>query len=328
MSSSYSLYGPTEGRPLYPVRREYADDVSPVPSELMTGPEPGLLECVINVSEGHDKQVISALVAGAGPCLLDVHSDPDHHRSVLTLAGPDEGVDQGARAVATAAVSSIDIRGHAGVHPRIGALDVVPFVHLGRQPGPGGLLADGRLSRAVEARDSFARWAARELALPCFLYGPERTLPELRRAAWSTLAPDLGPTAPHPTAGAAAVGARPVLVAYNLWLAGPDLALARRVARSIRRPELRALGVAAGTSVQVSCNLIAPWRVGPGAVFDAVASQAGVARAELVGLVPLSVLESEPRHRWGELGLSPSATIEARLEQAGLNGGRFGRHRA
>ncbi len=293
----------------------------------MTGPEPGLLECVINVSEGRDKRVISALKAAAGRCLLDLHSDPDHHRTVLTLAGPDDDLDQGARAVATAAVANIDIRGHTGAHPRIGALDVVPFVHLDREPGPGGRLTDASLGRAVVARDGFARWAARELALPCFLYGPERTLPELRRAAWSILAPDLGPTAPHPTAGAAAVGARRVLVAYNLWLEGPDLELARRVARSIRSPELRALGLAAGTSVQVSCNLIAPWRVGPGAVFDAVASQAGVARAELVGLVPLSVLHAEPRHRWGELGLSPSGTIEARLEQAGLNGGRFEGHR-
>jgi glutamate formiminotransferase / 5-formyltetrahydrofolate cyclo-ligase len=294
----------------------------------MTGPQSGLLECVVNVSEGRDKQVISALAAAAGPGLLDVHRDPDHHRSVLTLAGPSDDVDQGARALATTAVSTIDIGGHAGVHPRIGALDVVPFVHLAREPGPAGRLADGRLGPAVEARDRFAGWAGRELALPCFLYGPERTLPDLRRGAWSTLVPDVGPRAPHPTAGAVAVGARPVLVAYNLWLAEPDPALARRVARSIRRPELRALGLTAGTSVQVSCNLIAPWRVGPGAVFDAVASQAGVARAELVGLVPLSVLEAEPRHRWGELGLSPSATIEARLETAGLNGGRFRGHRA
>jgi glutamate formiminotransferase / 5-formyltetrahydrofolate cyclo-ligase len=294
----------------------------------MTGPEPGLLECVINVSEGRDKQVISVLAAAAGPCLLDVHCDPDHHRSVLTLAGPPEAVDQGAETLATTVVSSVDIGGHEGVHPRIGALDVVPFVHLDRQPGPTGRLADGRIDQAVEARDRFAGWVGRELALPCFLYGPERTLPELRRGAWSTLVPDVGPSAPHPTAGAAAVGARPVLVAYNLWLAGSDLALARRVAGSIRSPELRALGLAAGTSVQVSCNLIAPWRVGPGALFDAVASQAGVARAELVGLVPLSVLEAEPRHRWPELGLSPSATIEARLETAGLNGGRFGGHRA
>ncbi len=293
----------------------------------MTGAGPSLLECVMNVSEGQDKQVISALAAAAGPCLLDVHSDPDHHRSVLTLAGPVEDVEAGARAVATAAVARVDIREHAGVHPRIGALDVVPFVDLVGE-GRAGRLTDGRLERAVEHRNAFARWAARELQLPCFLYGPERTLPELRRAAWSTLSPDLGPSTPHRSAGAAAIGARPVLVAYNLWLAEADLDRARMVARSIRSREVRALGLATGRSVQVSCNLIGPWRVGPGAVFDFVASQASVDRAELVGLVPLSVLEAEPRHRWSELGLSPSATIEARLERAGLNGGRFRGQRA
>jgi glutamate formiminotransferase / 5-formyltetrahydrofolate cyclo-ligase len=293
----------------------------------VTGPEPSLLECVMNLSEGRDKKVISALMAAAGPCLLDLHSDPDHHRSVLTLAGPGKDVDAGARAVATVAVAKIDIRGHAGVHPRIGALDVVPFVDLVEEGQPG-RLADGRLERAVEHRDAFAQWAARDLHLPCFLYGPERTLPELRREAWSTLLPDPGPTTPHPSAGAAAVGVRPVLVAYNIWLADNDLDQARQVARSIRSADVRTLGLAAGTSVQVSCNLIAPWRVGPGAVYDFVASQAAVDRAELVGLVPLSVLEAEPRHRWSELGLSPSATIEARLEGAGLNGGRFRGHRA
>jgi glutamate formiminotransferase / 5-formyltetrahydrofolate cyclo-ligase len=347
MSSSYSLFSPvvvagvhgtTEGRllyPLYPVHREYTDDDTRVRSKLMTRPEPGLLECVMNLSEGRDKQVISALAAAAGSCLLDVHSDPDHHRSVLTLAGPGEEVQAGARAVATVAVKRIDIRVHAGVHPRIGALDVVPFVDLlcggwdGRVAdgwvggSRDGRVADGRVERAVEHRDAFALWAAHDLNLPCFLYGPERPLPELRRAAWSTLLPDLGPTTPHPSAGAAAIGARPVLVAYNIWLVEGDLDQARRLARSIRSREVRALGLRAGDAVQVSCNLIAPWQVGPGAVFDFVASQAAVDRAELVGLVPRTVLDAEPRHRWSELGLSPSATIEARLEQAGLNGGRF-----
>ncbi len=140
--------------------------------------------------------------------------------------------------------------------------------------------------------------------------------------------PAAGPAVPHPTAGAAAVGARPILLAYNLWLAEPDLAAARAVAGAIRGPGIRALGLAVGASVQVSCNLIAPWVVGPGAAFDAVASRAAVARAELVGLAPRAILDAEPRHRWPELDLDPSKTIEARLEQAGLDGGRFGAHQA
>jgi glutamate formiminotransferase len=119
------------------------------------------------------------------------------------------------------------------------------------------------------------------------------------------------------------VGARPILVAYNLWLASDDVAAARATAAAIRAPHLRALGFQVGARVQVSCNLTAPWLVGPGAAYDAVASRLDVERAELVGLLPLAVLEAEPRHRWDELGIDPSTTIEARLEQAGLDGGRF-----
>jgi glutamate formiminotransferase len=141
--------------------------------------------------------------------------------------------------------------------------------------------------------------------------------------------PDTGPSEPHPTAGAAAVGARPVLVAYNLWLSpGAGLALARRVAASVRGPGIRALGLPVGESVQVSCNLVDPWAVGPGAVYDAVArglegEGAAVQRAELVGLIPRAVLERQPRHRWKELGLEDSGTIEARRLEAGLDGGRL-----
>jgi glutamate formiminotransferase / 5-formyltetrahydrofolate cyclo-ligase len=305
-----------------------------------------VLECVLNVSEGRNQQVIAEVSGQAGRCLLDVHADPDHNRCVITLAGPPEQTEPAARAVARAAVELIDLSRHSGVHPRIGALDVVPWVTLvpsangdagelgpARHTGGGGapaapagaplLLSDGPIAPSLTARDDFARWAGAEMGLPCFLYGPERSLPEVRRQAWKTRPPDYGPPGPHPTAGAAAVGARPALVAYNLWLADADLGVARRVAARIRSPHVRALGLAAGDSVQVSCNLIAPWQSGPGAVFDAVAQQAGVARAELVGLVPLGVLESEPRRRWAELDLRPSATIEARLELAGLDGGRF-----
>ena len=115
-----------------------------------------------------------------------------------------------------------------------------------------------------------------------------------------------------------------MLVAYNLWLVTPDLGAARRVAAALRGPQLRCLGLAVGDAVQVSCNLIAPLALGPAAVFDAVARHLPIARAELVGLVPAAVLEGIPQARWPELGLSLETTIEARLEQAGLDGGRFG----
>ncbi len=276
-----------------------------------------MLECVVNISEGRRVELLEELATATGPLLLDRHRDEHHNRSVFTVAGPAEPVAAAVRALARATVGRLDLRTHQGVHPRIGVLDVVPWVALTGWP-----LDPGPLAGAVEARDDFARWAGDVLDVPCFLYGTGRSLPEIRREAWTTLAPDSGPLFPHPTAGASAVGARPVILAYNLWLAEPDLDLARRLAAHLRGPAVRALGLPVGDAVQVSCNLIDPQVVGPAAVFDAVAGQTGVARAELVGLLPARVLEAIPKHRWPELDLGRSRTIEARLEQAGLDGGR------
>ena len=119
-------------------------------------------------------------------------------------------------------------------------------------------------------------------------------------------------------AGATAVGARGPLVAYNLWLVEPDVSLARELAAELRTPAVRALGLEVGARAQVSCNLIDPLRVGPAAVFDAVARQAEIDRAELVGLVPAAVLAATPARRWSELDLDMSRTVEARLESAGI----------
>ncbi len=271
-----------------------------------------VLECVVNVSEGRDADVLAAVAAAAGPALLDVHTDPHHHRSVFTLAGP--VVEEAARALVAEAVARIDLRHHAGVHPRLGAADVVPFVPL-----PGSSMADAR-----RARDDLARWAGADLGVPCFLYGPERALPDVRREAFRTLAPDTGPAEPHPTAGACAVGARPVLVAYNVWLApGAGVGEARRVAKAVRSNLVRALGLDVGGRAQVSCNLVDPLATGPADAYDAVtrmAAGAGVRvdGAELVGLLPCAVLDRVDAARWAELGLGPERTIEARLEQAGL----------
>ncbi len=153
--------------------------------------------------------------------------------------------------------------------------------------------------------------------MPCFAYGPERTLPDVRRHAFRDLAPTTGPERPHPSAGAMAVGARPVLVAYNLWLAEPDLALAREVARELRSPQVRTLGLAVGDEVQVSMNLVDPLAVGPADVWDAVAARTGIARAELVGLVPRAVLDDVEPARWERLDLASERTIEARLAAVG-----------
>ncbi|HET9441818.1 MAG TPA: hypothetical protein VFO65_00770 [Acidimicrobiales bacterium] len=279
-----------------------------------------MLECVVNVSEGRRADVVAAVAGAGGAALLDVHTDADHNRSVVTLAGAE--VEEAAFAVVAEAVARIDLSTHSGAHPRLGAADVVPFVPLG----------DGDdLGTARMARDRAAARIARELGVPVFRYGPapEPSLPELRRRAFVELAPDAGPPVPHPTAGATCVGARPLLVAYNLWLAPPaTLADARRIAASLRGPAVRALGLplAGAGRAQVSCNLVDPLAAGggPAAVYDAVAAAgAPVERAELVGLVPAAVLHAVPSRRWAELDLDPSRTIEARLEGAGLDGGRF-----
>lgn len=264
-----------------------------------------MLECVINISEGRDRGVLDAVTTAAATYLLDLHSDPYHHRSVLTVIG-----EEAARAVTAAAVSRIDLRTHTGVHPRIGAVDVVPFVPLG----------SSTMQDAVLARDRFCVWAANELAIPCFTYGPQRTLPEIRRGAFTEFAPDTGPGRPHASAGAIAVGARPLLVAYNVWLEDADLALARRVATQIRSPQVRALGLAVGDRIQVSMNLVSPSVVGPADATDAVRSLAPVSGCELVGLVPQVVLDAVASSRWAELDLSADRTIEARLAACGLDG--------
>lgn len=267
-----------------------------------------MLECVINVSEGRRAHVIDALRVAAGASLLDVHTDEHHNRTVLTLAGGD--VEEAARSIARVAVARIDLGEHAGVHPRCGAIDVVPFVPLD----------DSTMADAVAARDAFATWAEDELELPCMTYGPEgRTLPDIR---WAVAA---GEVQGHPTAGVCAVGARDVLVAYNVWLVEPDVALAKQIAREVRSDAVRALGLDVGGHAQVSCNLIDPDRVGPAALYDAVASRAAVARAELVGLLPARVLAAIPTARWRSLDLGPSRTIEARRGgSAGLDGGSSG----
>jgi glutamate formiminotransferase / 5-formyltetrahydrofolate cyclo-ligase len=263
-----------------------------------------VLECVINISEGRHLGIIEVIARTAGAHLLDVHTDGDHNRSVLTVVGEDT-----ARAVATAAVLALDLRHHDGVHPRLGVVDVVPFVPLG----------SATLAETVAARDRFGTWMAQDLGVPCFFYGMERSLPEVRRDAFGTLLPDRGPDRPHPTAGATAVGARAVLVAFNLWLEDADLARARTIAATLRSPAVRALGLPVGDHVQVSMNLVDPLVVGPADVYDRVAADAPVARAELVGLLPEAVLHSIDSSRWDALDLAEDRTIENRLAAAGLS---------
>lgn len=288
-----------------------------------------MLECVVNISEGRRPDVVAAVAAGCGPALLDVHTDPDHHRSVLTLAGPAEEVAEAALALTRRAVERIDLSVHAGVHPRLGAVDVVPFVPL---------TPDGMDLAAVVAR----RWgerAAAEIGIPAFLYGDAdpagRSLPDLRRTAFRERRPDFGPPVPHPTAGGVAVGARPVLVAVNCELDGrsgtglaADLAAARAVARAVRErdgglPGVRALGfiLASKGRAQVSMNLVDLPATGVETACEAVRREAerhgrSVTAVELVGLLPAAELARCSREFLNWARLTPDRTIEGRLPPA------------
>lgn len=267
-----------------------------------------MLECVVNISEGRDIALLAGMAEALRPHVLDVHTDADHNRSVFTLVG-----EEAPRELTRMCLERLRIDTHDGVHPRIGTVDVVPFVPL----------AGSTFEEAVEARDRYAAWAADELSLPCFLYGTGRTLPDIRRGAWATLRPDTGPDAPHHLAGAVCAGARNVLVAYNVWL-DTDLATARKMAAAVRSAEIRTLGLQVGELTQVSMNLVEPGVAGPAEAFDAVAHEATahgvrVLHAELVGLVPGDVLLRIPRGRWEELDLAEERTIEARLAAAGIS---------
>ena len=258
-----------------------------------------MLECVVNVSEGRNARIIGALADAVGKDLLDIHSDPDHNRSVFTMVGEDAP-----RHLTEAAVSLMSIVDHDGVHPRLGMIDVVPFVPL----------KNSTMDDAIAARNDFAEWVARELDIPSFLYGPERSLPSIRKDAWVHLMPDTGPASPHDTAGAICVGAREPLVAYNVWLHNVDIAETRRIASLVRTEHIRTLGLQVGRFTQVSMNLIAPMIAGPDVAVDAVRQHVKIDHTELVGLLPNDVLQNISRDQWEELDLALNQTIEWRLE--------------
>ncbi|HEY5112271.1 MAG TPA: hypothetical protein VII67_08095 [Acidimicrobiales bacterium] len=270
-----------------------------------------MFECVLNLSEGQRLGILDELSGAAGPSLRDRHADALHNRSVFTLVNDVDELSHDVHSLVTLATHLLDLEGHVGVHPRLGVVDVVPFVAL-----------DPSLDHQARAlRDRTAEWIARTFTVPVFLYGPlpngsERSLPDIRRGAFRTLSPDLGPPEPNVHLGASAVGLRGVLVAWNICVRGVTLAEAKMIAREIRRPEVRALAFLVGDVTQISCNLIAPSIVGPSAIYDEVQARLGsgvIERCELVGLVPEAVLQAQDPTRWEQLGLSLDATIESRL---------------
>jgi glutamate formiminotransferase/glutamate formiminotransferase/formiminotetrahydrofolate cyclodeaminase len=270
-----------------------------------------IVECVPNFSEGRDPQVIGALEQAVrsvrGVRLLNSTSDADHNRSVLTFAGDPEAVANAAFASVAAAVASIDLAKHEGVHPRVGAADVVPFV-----PIEGVTLEDcATLAHTTGERI----W--NELRVPVFFYEAAAKRPEcarlenIRRRANADLPPDVG-DGRHPTAGYCVVGARNFLIAWNIVLRSNDLAIAKSIANEIREssgglPAVKALGLklASQGKVQVSMNLVDFRRTPMHVAFDAVRRGAekrgvGIEGSELIGLIPQAALDASKGHdfRW------------------------------
>jgi len=285
-----------------------------------------VLEAVPNVSAGRDPPVVGA-IAGAfatHAVLLDVHSDPDHNRSVFTLAGADEELVESMLAGVAAAVDLVDLREHVGVHPRVGAADVVPLVPLVPEDMP----------RAISAARMLASRIGMELGLPVFHYGEigggrrpaffrRGGLDELRRRVdTGEIVPDDGPDSIDPGSGAVLVGARPVLVAYNVDLATDDVGISRAVAAAVREssggmPGVQAIGLALPGSgrVQVSMNVIdverAPLHELVQRVRDEAAARGVEVRdGELVGLVPRSVLRAAAEADVDIPGVDESRVLE------------------
>ncbi len=296
------------------------------------------LECVPNVSEGRRPEAIARLLAAAssvpGAHLLDASSDPDHNRSVLTLAGEPGPLHEALLALYAAALAEIDLTRHRGVHPRVGAVDVTPFVPL----------AGSSMADAVAAALRLGAALAERFALPVYLYEraarrPERRLlADVRRGGFEGFAakiatpewaPDFGPAWVHPTAGVTVVGARDFLIALNAVLGTADVAVARAIARRVREsggglPALRAIGVplASRGRAQVSMNLVDYRKTSIWTALEAVRREAAargteVVETELIGLVPEEAALAALRESLAMPGFGRGRVLERRLEEEG-----------
>lgn len=289
-----------------------------------------LIECVPNVSEGRDQRVIQQLaeaVKHAGADLIDVHSDVDHHRSVFTILGTPEVVEASVLALARLAVRLIDLTKHRGAHPRVGAIDVIPFVPL----------QQATMRDAIAAAHRLGLVFAGECDVPVFFYGEaaarrdRRELPMVRKGGFEQLAerlcapawrPDAGPSTPHPTAGATVVGARRALVAFNAVLDSEDMAAANAISRAIREssgglPAVRAMAMflASRGLAQVSMNLLDYRRTDPRTVGRRIETEARklgvrVREYELVGCAAAETFEAWPDTLAPVAGLKPTQLLD------------------
>ncbi len=294
-----------------------------------------LFECVPNFSEGRDAATVERIAGAAraipGVTVLDVEKDAAHHRSVISLVGEGDALVEAVVEMMRVATGAIDLTHHRGEHPRMGATDVVPFVPLG----------PSTMADAVRLAERLGERVARELQIPVYLYGaaarrPERAdLAKVREGQFEGIrdaigvdparTPDFGEARVHPTAGAVAIGARPVLIAYNVYLTTTDLAVAKKIAKTVRArdgglPEVKALGfdIPERHEVQVSMNLT-DYRVTPvDRAFDAVRQAAeslgtGVDESEIVGLVPEDALFDVAEHHLQLKQFDRAAILERKV---------------
>jgi glutamate formiminotransferase len=292
-----------------------------------------LVESVPNFSEGRRIEVVDRLCAAVeqvpGAYLLDRTSDASHNRSVLTMAGEADAVLEALERAFAVAVDEIDMERHSGEHPRIGAVDVVPFVPLG----------DMKMSDCVELARAFGGRVAERFGVPVYLYGEAATAPDrvrladVRRGQYEGLKtaiaeperrPDFGPAHLHPSAGAVAVGARPFLIAYNINLDSRDLDLAKRIARRVREssgglPKVQANGfwIKELGRAQVSMNLLdfrttPMWLAWEVVRQEAATENVELAESELIGLAPVAAMLDVASHA----GVDEAQPVERRLAGA------------
>ena len=293
-----------------------------------------VIECVPNISEGRRADVIekiaNSLRAVPGLSVLDVQSDASHNRSVFTLAGDAEAMRAGIPKLFEGALAAIDLRAHQGEHPRLGAVDVVPFIPID----------DVTMDGCVQLAKSVAADVASRFSLPVYLYeeassNPARkNLEDIRRGEFEGLAakmaqqawaPDYGPSAPHQTAGATVIGARMPLIAYNINLATNRLDVAKKIAAAIRMSSgglrfVKAMGIPLDDRgiVQVSMNLTNYEKTPIFRVFDLVKREAArygvhVLESEIVGLVPAAALTQTAEYFLQLEGFSPGQVLENKL---------------
>jgi glutamate formiminotransferase len=293
-----------------------------------------VIECVPNVSEGRRQDVLNQLAdslrAVPGMRVLDVQSDPTHNRSVFTLAGDAAAMSAGIPRLFEGAIAAIDLKTHKGEHPRMGAVDVTPFIPI-----------DGvTMAECVALAKSVAQDVASRFSLPVYLYeeasaNPERkNLEDIRRGEFEGLAakmakpgwaPDFGPATPHPTAGASVIGARMPLIAYNINLNTNRLDVAKKIASAIRMSGgglryVKAMGIPLEDRgiVQVSMNLTNYEKTPIFRVFDLVKREAerygvSVLESEIVGLVPAAALRQSVEYFLQLEGFSADQVLENKL---------------